>query len=276
MSNGNVRNLPRRQRQALLKGPTVTIELDAGEGNPRTLIAVPRAALKAFSTVAADLLSDPRDTNLLLPQGMAAPAALRYVVEWIPRACDSADFMPIKRKDDFKHNVRIYQAAQSLGITEALTTIGGWLNLRISSFEKQPWSWEDTLDMLVTLPKDAAIIDRLIEKVALARRRKLLSPDFCASLSAFLLKCPELAARFRVEDDPQLRQEKRQRNGDSPPASDDRSSSNGSENRAPDTRKRSRGGRKHRRSAENKRKSFDYSNNRILSDADVDFLMGRL
>ncbi|KAH7065596.1 hypothetical protein B0J12DRAFT_640958 [Macrophomina phaseolina] len=279
MSNGFVRNLPRCRRQILLKGPTATVELDAGEGNARTLISCPRAALMAFSTVAADLLSDPQYNNVLLLKGMAAPAALRYIVEWIPRACDSADFMPVKRKEDFKHNVRIYQAALSLGVTEALITIGGWLNLCISDFERRPWTWEQTLDMLVTLPKDCPMIGRLIEKVALARRRGVLSPAFNAQLNAFLQQCPELAGCFLIEDDPQLRQLKQRRNSESNSSvfSDGRFSSNGFGNRAPDTRnKRHRGSRKHRRtSSECKRRSFDYSNTRVLSDADVDFLMGR-
>ncbi|KAB2575638.1 hypothetical protein BFW01_g7045 [Lasiodiplodia theobromae] len=267
----SVRDWPRRQRHNLLKGPTATIELDAGEGKPRLVLSVPRAALMAFSTVAADLLADEQYTNVLLLQGMAAPAALRYVVEWIPRTCDSADFMPIKRKESFEQNVRIYQAALSLGVTEALTTIGGWLNLCVSDFEKQPWAWARVIDMLLTLPKDCALIDRLIEKVALARRRGVTGEDFNRQLSAFLACCPELAQRFHVEDTPELRLLKRR------PSSGSEVSSHNSSNEqlATGGRKHTRGGRKHKRSPKMKANPFDYSNNRVLDDSDVDFLMGR-
>ncbi|EOD45944.1 hypothetical protein UCRNP2_7326 [Neofusicoccum parvum UCRNP2] len=278
-----VRSWSRRQRADLLKGPKATVELDAGEGKPRTVISVPRAALMAFSTVAADLLQDEQYKNLLLPQGMAAPAALRYVIEWIPRACDSADFMPIKRKEDFKHNVRICQAALSLGVTEALTTVGGWMNLRISDFEKRPWSWDHTLDTLLVLPKDCALIDRLVEKVARARRREILTPEFGARLQAFLDNCPELGQRFRLEDNPLMKQQQELQRcrSDSTTFSGRSSSNNGSSDgvgldRAP---KRSRGGCRNRcgrSSNSNSPTAFNYDNGRVLTDADVDFLMGRL
>ncbi|KAL1640893.1 hypothetical protein SLS58_006509 [Diplodia intermedia] len=273
----SVRNWSRRQRQSLLKGPTATVELDAGEGKPRLVLSVPRAALTAFSTVAASLLADPQYTNVLLPCGMAAPAALRYLIEWIPRACDSADFMPIKRKEGFEHNVRIYQAALSLGVTEALVTVGGWLNLAISAFERQPWAWPRVLDMLTTLPKDCALIDRLIEKVALARRRGVADDRFCRDLAAFELACPELAERFRVEDDPELRSVKRRSGSESSSSS---SSATGEAHRDPPANHRRRpraGGRKGRRGPNNaKPGSPDYGNNyRVLDEADVDALMGR-
>lgn len=77
----------------------------------------------------------------------------------------------IKRKEDFKQNVAVYQAALYLEITEVLTTIGGLLNMHIDAFERQPWSFDDMSFMLLTLPRDCAMVNRLIEKVALTRRR---------------------------------------------------------------------------------------------------------
>ncbi|OJD28830.1 uncharacterized protein BKCO1_1090006 [Diplodia corticola] len=286
----SIRNWPRRERQSLLKGPKATVELDAGsESKPRLVLTVPRAALTAFSTVAASLLADAQYTNVLLPPGMAAPAALRYLIEWIPRACDSADFMPIKRKEGFEHNVRIYQAALSLGVTEALVTVGGWLNLAVSAFERQPWPCARVLDLLTTLPKDCALVGRLIEKVALARRRHVVDAAFEAQLAAFLAACPELAERFRVEDDPELRGGKlRRRSGSEASASSNAGSDgrDGQRNGSNDgsgnggggsARRRPRGGRKGRGgSPKTKTGSGDYGNNyRVLDDADVDFLMGR-
>lgn len=271
----SVRQWPRHQRQALLQGPTATVELDNGEGNPRTVIALPRAAFLAFSTVAASLLQDPSYTNILLLPGMAAPAALRYVVEWIPRACDSTDFMPIKRKEDFRQNVRIYQAALSLGITEALTTIGGWLNLCISSFETHAWSWDHTKDVLLTLPKDCAMVVRLIEKVALTRRRGLLDPAFAVQLAAMLNAFPELAQRFHAEDAPAMLKQRSGSDGALSAGSSDKSSGfagNGSP-------RRKRGGRKQRRGGgeggSTSPEPSEISTDRVLSDADVDVIMGR-
>ncbi|KAL0264267.1 hypothetical protein SLS55_000214 [Diplodia seriata] len=279
MATTSVRTWTRRQRQSLLKGPTATVELDAGEGKPRLVLSLPRAALTAFSTVAASLLSDPQYTNVLLPRGMAAPAALRYVISWIPRACDASDFMPIKRKEGFEHNVRIYQAALSLGVTEALVTVGGWLNLEISAFEVTPWAWDRVLDVLTTLPKDCAVVARLIEKVALARRRGVVGEEFCRDLDAFLQACPELADRFRVEDDPQLRDVKR-RGGSEASASSSESSAAGEVHPANHRRRPRAGGRKGRRGGRNNNAkapgSLDYGNNyRVLDEADVDALMGR-
>ncbi|KAK8162395.1 hypothetical protein BKA80DRAFT_272607 [Phyllosticta citrichinensis] len=157
---------------------------------------------------------------------------------WIPRTCEAADFMPIKRKDEFKQNVLVYQAALYLEITEILTTIGGLLNMRIDSFERAPWSFDDASYVILTLPRDCGMVNRLIEKMALTRRRNNLDQVFLWQLDSLCKAHPQLAKRFEEEDQPKPRQTPLPRRES--PAGDER----------------------------------DYSG-RILSDREVDFIMCR-
>ncbi|KAK7606070.1 hypothetical protein JOL62DRAFT_372951 [Phyllosticta paracitricarpa] len=237
---GPVRELPRSERAALTKGPKATVELLlTDDGTQRVVVECPRNALKAFSNLASRLLVSDEHTNLLIPAGNVALGALRYITAWIPRTCEAADFMPIKRKDDFKQNVLVYQAALYLEITEILTTIGGMLNMRIDSFERAPWSFDDTSYMLLTLPRDCTMVNRLIEKVALTRRRNNLHEVFLWQLNSLCAAHPQLAKRFEEEDQPKPRQNPFPKR-DSPTGDDQR----------------------------------DYSGH-VLSDREVDFIMCR-
>ncbi|KAL1386999.1 hypothetical protein HDK64DRAFT_273544 [Phyllosticta capitalensis] len=203
---GPVRELPRKVRVTLTKGPTATVEVIlAGDGTQRAVVSCPRNALKAFSELAKRLLVSDEHTNLQIPAGNVALGALRYIMSWIPRCCEAADFMPIKRKEDFKQNVAVYQAALYLEITEVLTTIGGLLNMHIDAFERQPWSFDDMSFMLLTLPRDCAMVNRLIEKVALTRRRGNLDQVFLWQLNQLCAAHPQLAMRFAEEDQPKGR-----------------------------------------------------------------------
>ncbi|KAK7531140.1 hypothetical protein IWX49DRAFT_595108 [Phyllosticta citricarpa] len=230
---GPVRELPRSERAALTKGPKATVELLlTDDGTQRVVVECPRNALKAFSNLASRLLVSDEHTNLLIPAGNVALGALRYITAWIPRTS-------IKRKDDFKQNVLVYQAALYLEITEILTTIGGMLNMRIDSFERAPWSFDDTSYMLLTLPRDCTMVNRLIEKVALTRRRNNLHEVFLWQLNSLCAAHPQLAKRFEEEDQPKPRQNPFPKR-DSPTGDDQR----------------------------------DYSGH-VLSDREVDFIMCR-
>ncbi|KAK7541059.1 uncharacterized protein J3D65DRAFT_264610 [Phyllosticta citribraziliensis] len=253
---GPVRELPRRERSALTRGPKATIELLlTDDGMQRAVVECPRNALKAFSNLASQLLVSHEHTNLQIPPGNVALGALRYIMAWIPRTCEAADFMrkssysggiwrwltasiAIKRKDEFKQNVLVYQAALYLEITEVLTTIGGLLNMRIDSFERAPWSFDDASYVILTLPRDCGMVNRLIEKMALTRRRNNLDQVFLWQLESLCKAHPQLAKRFEEEDQPKPRQNPPPRRNS--PAGDER----------------------------------DYSG-RILSDREVDFIMCR-
>ncbi|KAK8163869.1 hypothetical protein IWX90DRAFT_241933 [Phyllosticta citrichinensis] len=215
---GPVRELPRRERSALTRGPKATIELLlTDDGTQRAVVECPRNALKAFSNLASQLLVSDEHTNLQIPPGNVALGALRYIMAWIPRTCEAADFMPIKRKDEFKQNVLVYQAALYLEITEILTTIGGLLNMRIDSFERAPWSFDDASYVILTLPRDCGMVNRLIEKMALTRRRNNLdqvgeSPQAEGRVSrAEHLLGLSLAARLSVQGASPARQTLRRR-----------------------------------------------------------------
>ncbi|KAK8187431.1 uncharacterized protein BKA78DRAFT_322290 [Phyllosticta capitalensis] len=91
---GPVRELPRKVRVTLTKGPTATVEVIlAGDGTQRAVVSCPRNALKAFSELAKRLLVSDEHTNLQIPAGNVALGALRYIMSWIPRCCEAADFM---------------------------------------------------------------------------------------------------------------------------------------------------------------------------------------
>ncbi|KAF2140082.1 uncharacterized protein K452DRAFT_336076 [Aplosporella prunicola CBS 121167] len=257
-----IRDLTRFERKTLLQGPQACVILNMADGTPPLVIPVPRAALEAFSTVASKQLADGNTASVILQPGAAAPGALRILLEWIQRTCDARDYMPLPKKAALSHNVMMYHAALALGMTEVKITIGGYLNVLVEDFCNQPLRWNDVYQMLTILPQTSMIIQRLVENLAHARRMGLLPLEYKQNLETFAKTCPELHKQLDKHDQRMSNNQTLLRPIGNGPNSNTRnwvSRKNNTERRGGHTRRR----------------EFADASEHLLSDADVDRIMGR-
>ncbi|KAF2091016.1 hypothetical protein K490DRAFT_62349 [Saccharata proteae CBS 121410] len=213
LSRLSLRKWPRTARAALLSSPEVTIILPSGTPlRPPTLIGAPRAALVAFSTVAAAQLANPATVAVHLPPGAAAPPALNFVISWMRLACAAEFWTNIIKKPDFRQNVFVYHAAVSLGVTEAVKTLMNWFTWMIGQWSKgvvnggdevPKMDMEHVTPLFEHIPKEDVVVKALVKVLVKFSREgeDLLDDGFKMAFEAYLIKNPGLRELLETADE---------------------------------------------------------------------------
>ncbi|TKA62819.1 hypothetical protein B0A49_09287 [Cryomyces minteri] len=190
-------------RAALLRDKarvSITLATDAGLRNISS--DLPRAVVVHYSTFGAQQLgatsanvSIPPPTGLVsilhIGPGLAAPGAVKWVVEWMVKACHHKGKNEYRlfaeKKFGFAQNVLVYQALLLFGITAPADHFVAHLNKHIST---KQLTAEEVATVWHTLPRESKILKNML--FALVDKKHDHNLDHESAIVAYVATQPEL------------------------------------------------------------------------------------